>query len=784
MRLSYKLVLIFLAAGLIAAPLLGAVSFLFFRESLRETDRENNQEYLRSTLGNIDQLIFEQAQSLRSVAVKNKMRELLSGTAASEQDRKKLTANLKEIALIYPYWGDITVLDKKGIIQSSSSEEMGISGERAPLAGIDSEYRSVFEQALTGKIAITDLYFSQELKAPTITLMVPIIDIGSPTKDILGVVETCLIWQKFSENLSETSLPLFLLNNRGIEIGSNISGREQLILSESGIADPEVEKAFKEAMNTGIGYQIGTEEMISVQRQAGFQYYSGSGWFLVSKESLAKINAAAKASSLKVLMFLFPILIILGAALLFFIRRSIIDPISAITHFIEKINQENLYSSLLFSAHGKNNEIGRLAKAFNQVSQKMHNYYESLEKKVAERTQSIEEKNKKLDEAQRAVINIMEDLAEEKNNIEEEKIKTEAMIESIGDGIVATDENGTIVRINGIGEKLLNVAEKEVIGKKVIDSFGIFNEKGEKIVGKKRPIYVALKDNKQVVNDKYFLKRKDETLFPVYLSANPVTLNGKIIGSICIYRDITREKEIDKAKTEFVSIASHQLRTPLTAIKWYTEMLLNEDAGQLTDQQKEYLNEVESSNDRMVELVGKLLNVSRIDLGTFSVEPVPTDLREVAKSVLSELKVGILGKKITVVEDYDPKLPLINLDPKLIRIVFQNLLSNAVKYNSDGGKLTVISRKKGSEVQVEIADTGYGIPEKDQPKMFTKLFRADNVRVKETEGNGLGLYIVKAIVEEAGGKIWFESQENKGTRFFFTLPLSGMVKREGIKQLG
>jgi len=192
-------------------------------------------------------------------------------------------------------------------------------------------------------------------------------------------------------------------------------------------------------------------------------------------------------------------------------------------------------------------------------------------------------------------------------------------------------------------------------------------------------------------------------------------------------------------------------------------------------------------------LVNALLNVSRMELGTFVVEPVPTDVVLLARNVVAEQKPQIEAKKLKLSAKYAKDLPLFNADLKLLRMVFQNLLSNAVKYTPDKGKVgfDIWATKKGEEVEgkkikedsiaIMVSDTGYGIPEAQQDKIFTKLFRADNVREKDTDGTGLGLYIVKAIVGHSGGEIWFTSQENKGTTFYVTLPLTGMKKKEGTK---
>ena len=238
---------------------------------------------------------------------------------------------------------------------------------------------------------------------------------------------------------------------------------------------------------------------------------------------------------------------------------------------------------------------------------------------------------------------------------------------------------------------------------------------------------------------------------------------------------------IDKAKTEFVLLASHQLRTPLSTMSWYIEMLLSGDVGKLDKEQKKYLDEIYTSNRRMVALVNALLHVSRLELGAFATDPAPTNIIDIAKTVIREIRLMIEKKEITLKEQYAADFLQINTDSKLIRIILQNLISNAVRYTPKKGKVTIeisLSDDKAHapKILISVSDTGYGIPKGQQRQVFTKLFRADNVKEKDVEGTGLGLYIVKSIVEQLGGAIRFESEENKGTTFYVTLPAGEMKK--------
>jgi signal transduction histidine kinase len=259
------------------------------------------------------------------------------------------------------------------------------------------------------------------------------------------------------------------------------------------------------------------------------------------------------------------------------------------------------------------------------------------------------------------------------------------------------------------------------------------------------------------------------------VTVTPVVLNEKLIGTIEVFRDITKEMEIDRAKSELLSLASHQLRTPLSTISWYAEALLKEYTGEVSVMQKNYLDQIYRTTHKMIRLVNDFLNVSRIELGTLPADPEPVNLAEIAKSTIDELGAMIKEKRVKVNQNYAEQIPIINADPNHMRMIFQNLLTNAVKYTETDGEIWVEILTEQERVVIKVIDTGCGIPKSQQSKIFTKLFRADNVKGEDTEGTGLGLYIVKSIVAQANGEIWFKSEEGKGSIFYIALPCSVSV---------
>ncbi|HSX16935.1 MAG TPA: HAMP domain-containing sensor histidine kinase [Patescibacteria group bacterium] len=258
-------------------------------------------------------------------------------------------------------------------------------------------------------------------------------------------------------------------------------------------------------------------------------------------------------------------------------------------------------------------------------------------------------------------------------------------------------------------------------------------------------------------------------------------------------RQMRREQqEIDQAKSEFLTLASHQLRTPISAISWFSEMLLNGDAGKLGDTQREYVEQVYGSNQRSAAIVDAIILVSNLQAGTISTHAEPIDLGALFhRTIQEQLKRLPNVKELHIHEQYDPGLPKIRYDKVLVETIARNLVSNALKYTAKGGEITVaLSRApeapeqwgSNGAVRIDVIDSGYGIPKAEQNKIFAKLFRASNIKAKDTDGTGLGLYIVKAILEQVGGHVSFESVENKGSTFSVVLPIDGMLKKEGGKR--
>ena len=233
--------------------------------------------------------------------------------------------------------------------------------------------------------------------------------------------------------------------------------------------------------------------------------------------------------------------------------------------------------------------------------------------------------------------------------------------------------------------------------------------------------------------------------------------------------------QVDTAKSEFVALASHQLRSPLNAINLSAEVLKTMFKPQ-GKEETQALENIYTEVSRMSSLIDGILDVSRIDLGSLSVDPREVDVVAVAKEEVRSLS-GMSGeKKIDIHEIYDPKKLMARMDPTVLEIIFQNLLTNAIKYTQEGGEVSIKVERQEKQILICVRDSGSGIPEDQKGNIFKKLYRASNAIELDPQGTGLGLYIVKSMVREAGGDIWFESEQGVGTAFFVTFPIQGMTK--------
>lgn len=345
---------------------------------------------------------------------------------------------------------------------------------------------------------------------------------------------------------------------------------------------------------------------------------------------------------------------------------------------------------------------------------------------------------------------------------EEEREKTMAIISNFNDGLLVFNGENKITIVNPAAEKIFNLRSASLVGKTIYE-LGNF-------VGIDPTISSFLKEDSRINLKKKVVISKN--LFLEILNI-PLYLNEKIIGGLIILHDVTDTKRIENMKNEFVSLAAHQLRTPLSAIKWSLELVLNNYFGEINKEQKEILSKTHAKNDNLITIVNDLLSVAKIEDGRYIYSQNLNNLQEIFESMMNQYLADMKNKNIKFeFEKSSIPLPEIMVDREKIKIPFQNLLENAIKYTGQNGEIKAKMENNGEEIEFKITDSGIGIPAGEQKRLFEKFFRASNAVKVDPAGSGLGLFITKNIIEAHGGTIYFNSEENKGTTFGFKLPIN------------
>ena len=786
MKIRTKINITFTATAIISFLILG---YLVESYSIAETKKTINS-YLHSSARaraeHLITLIKAQKNTAKNLAASAVFRDLLLGPTSGQtfnNNKEKVYQRLVRTLGADDSMIEIFLLDSKGKIVVSSDTKQD---------GIDKSTDHYFTEA-TSSVYLKDPYISEAINKYVYAISAPIV---SDSGIFLGVSVIRYSPQSFynivlNENGLGNTEENFIINSGKFLITPTRFLDETNVLKTKIDTENAIEcfdKSETDYVNkngyTGLNNQPGHAHVMeakdyrNVDVIATHMYIPDENWCLIVKVDKADALKAEYALITNFWLYILISVIIFITIVIVFINK-IIKSIFAFVDATKKyiIGDKNFRIDVK-----SKDEVGQLSESFNNMADEVAKSQAEINSKVEEQTKAIVENDKELEKQRTAILNILDDIKEEKNKAD----VLAKIVEGSDQAILSKDLKGIILTWNHGAEKLYGYKAEEIVGKSIEtivpkDKIDELHQLMDKIISGERPEHIQTKRIK-----------KDGSILDISLTASPIIgINGEVTSISTMAIDISKEKEIDKAKTEFVSLASHQLRTPLSTINWYAEMILDGDVGAVSEEQKKYLNEIYAANKRMVDLVNALLNVSKMDLGTFIIEPEPVSLQEVVKNVLSELQQKIVSKKIVVKEDIE-NLPKINLDLKLTHIIFQNLLSNAVKYTKDSGEVrisikSIVDRVDGFNfdkgILIQIKDNGMGIPEGEKGKMFTKLFRADNAKEKESEGTGLGLYLAKSIIENSGGKIWFESRENVGTTFYVVIPFDGMKKKVGEKPL-
>jgi signal transduction histidine kinase len=355
------------------------------------------------------------------------------------------------------------------------------------------------------------------------------------------------------------------------------------------------------------------------------------------------------------------------------------------------------------------------------------------------------------------------------DDAERRRATLDSVMNSLVDGLILVNRRGRIAYVNPRTEAILDLPADTLMGQdlgglerilvdRVSQSEHLFSALGEAAAASREMPVVEIGLVAPVATTLQAL------FFPIH------DAGGEHLGLGLMLRDITREKELDQMKSQLLSTVSHELRTPLASIKGFATTLLREDVMWDEVSRREFLSIIDEESDRLSELIGNLLDMSRIEAGTLRVEPEPTDLQPIIQETATEFQIMTHDHQITA--HLPLYLPLVQADPRRARQVIRNLVENAVKYSPDGGPISISAQPGAKAIQVSIADQGIGVESQQLDNIFDRFYQVDSASTRKVGGSGLGLSICKAIIEAHGGQIWVESQPGTGSTFHFTLPLA------------
>lgn len=351
---------------------------------------------------------------------------------------------------------------------------------------------------------------------------------------------------------------------------------------------------------------------------------------------------------------------------------------------------------------------------------------------------------------------------------------SDALLDSIADPVIVFDTSLLVSATNPESVRLFG----EISGKHldaIAKSF-VEIDSSQRIHPRDWPPRRSLREGIVVRMRLWWEREAGETL-PLDITAAPIRKNGEVQRVIVTMRNISHELALERELHEFVAITSHQLRTPMASIAWFLEILLSGRVGSLSPQQHEIATRARESVIELIDSVRLVLDASQIELGAAAIRPEPQDLTKIINEELGRLRAPAERRKLKLMFTFTDSV-VVPVDETAFRLVVANLIGNALKYTPEGGDVTVSLREEAGRILFLVKDTGAGIPKRDQKNVFKKFFRAENV-LMTTSGTGLGLYIIKILLERAGGDIWFESEEGKGSVFTVAIPRTGFREVSG-----
>lgn len=425
---------------------------------------------------------------------------------------------------------------------------------------------------------------------------------------------------------------------------------------------------------------------------------------------------------------------------------------------------------------------GTLRRRLQELTAINESLTQSLKTKEGE-LQSLQDrgdkKNDDLEKTKRAIMNILEDIQFERNQLSRLTARFTLATQSASIGVFDYELAHQLITLDQIAATLYGLDNKEI----TIPVDNIISAVAPEDAPRLKQAIENSLEQKTLLTEEFAVIIKG--VGPRYLRsfAQPeYSAEGQPTRMVGVVIDISAERAAERLKDEFISLASHQLRTPLTGMKWATELLLKK-RDTLTKEQATYLDRILQSETRMVNLVNGLLNISRLDSGVLEIKPESINLNELVTALVSDFSLVTEQSGLKLVMNVPSDPIKANIDRGIFLTIIENLVSNSIKYTPRGGQVTITLSLTPESLTVKISDTGVGIPREQQKRIFEKFFRADNAKGMPVEGTGLGLYVSRSMAEQSGGHLTFTSEEGQGTTFVLEYPVTGMKEKAGTKQL-
>ncbi len=714
-------------------PLLWVAYFAYTggRRALENSIGVSLAQLARESIDKADMSLFWRLQQVRTAA--SNAEAMLKELDLPVEERKR-TWDMKRpispkaveivngLAILAGEDGKVILTDKDGLIVHANQWVLDFDQSS------ESWWRKAYNNGV-GHTYIGRIKYDPNLKLHSIDMAVPVMDSG--TNRAIGVLEVTFILSDLRGMIQRLNglmegMEAYIIDEQGRVIAAPPDKKGIRILQDRMLYTEAAMKAIQ-ASEGESGYvteedESGRKKVIGWAHSAGYMGHKLTDWsVLVFQPTSVAFAPASRLKNNVLLLTLLSAVVVAFIGVIF--TRRLTGPIIKLAEAARAIGKGTFDADEIPIT--SRNEVGVLVEEFNLMRK---------------------------------------NLRELMGKLSDEQEKMRAVVNSIAEGLVFLDKRGRIVHLNPAAEELLGMRGEDV-GREIESAV-----EDPTLKQLFESCQLSTHQRKTIAHEVPVKTRGRERILKV-LASPVISEEGILLGTVYVFDDITREKEIDKMKSDFVSLVSHELRTPLTTIQLGISLILDGKAGPINDRQRSSLEKVDRQAKRLTRLINDLLDLSRIESGRVRMKREPISLLDIAVSRMEEIRPQAEAKGVSMDLQVKGDIPMTVGDEERIGQVITNLLSNAVKFTPPGGTVTVRLTPHERMILTEVIDTGPGIPPEQRDKVFDKFYQLSDVHTRQQGGSGLGLSIAKSIVEAHNGRIWVESEEGKGSNFKFLLPL-------------